>query len=100
MEIDRSDIAEIIEEQHGIPAEQTVNVLKALSEVLPGQLAEYGRVELFHFGSFHLDERKARTGRNFETGEPVMIPFRLKVVFNASHHFAKAIEDITDTPTY
>lgn len=100
MEIDRSDIAAIIEEQHGIPAEQTISVLKALSDVLPGQLAEYSRVELFHFGSFHLEDRKARTGHNFETGEPVVIPFRLKVVFHASRHFAKAIEDITDTPTY
>ena len=99
-ELDRGDLAAIIEEQRGIPAQTVIDVLEALSTVLPAQLAEYGRVEIYHLGVFKLSERKARTGRNFETNEPVMIPYRMKVGFTASNKFASAIEDVIDIPTY
>jgi integration host factor subunit beta len=55
-------------------AESSVNViLGAISE----QLASNGRIEIRGFGSFALNHRRERRGRNPKTGETVMVPAKL-----------------------
>ncbi len=52
-------------------AKDAVNcVLESISEAL----AQNDTVQLSGFGSFKVSERKARTGRNPQTGAPMQIP--------------------------
>lgn len=61
-------------------------VLDSLAEAL-----SQGRdVELRPFGSFRVLERKARTGRNPRTGEPMTIPARRAVLFRAGASMRQA----------
>jgi len=59
-------------------AEKAVNaLLKVMSETLKSQ----GRLALAGFGTFVVAERKAREGRNPQTGEPLKIPASKVVKF-------------------
>ncbi|HMM37977.1 MAG TPA: HU family DNA-binding protein [Desulfovibrio sp.] len=62
----------------------------AVLESLAGALREGQDVELRPFGSFRVVERKARTGRNPRTGEPVAIPARRAVIFRAGAQMREA----------
>lgn len=75
-------------------------VLKAFAAVLPDALSEYSRVELHQIGVFSLANRAARKGRNFGTGDEVVIPARQKVEFHSAPALSKIIEDRTGVDTY
>ena len=60
------------------------NVIKALKK-------KDGRVSLVGFGSFAKQRRKARTGRNPQTGEELKIKARNVVKFKAGKKLKEAI---------
>ena len=60
------------------------NVIKALKK-------KDGRVSLVGFGSFSKQRRKARTGRNPQTGEEIKIKARNVVKFKIGKKFKEAI---------
>ncbi|WP_338446857.1 integration host factor subunit beta [Pelagerythrobacter marensis] len=55
-------------------ADEVEQVVDIFFEEIAARLTEGGRVELRGFGAFSTRERKARTGRNPRTGEPVDVP--------------------------
>ncbi len=61
-----------------VDAEKAVNALiRVVSNTLKGQ----GRLALAGFGTFVVAERKAREGRNPQTGKPIKIPATKVVKF-------------------
>ena len=48
--------------------------LKAFEESVTEELADGGKVQLVGFGTFDVADRKARVGRNPQTGDPMDIP--------------------------
>lgn len=52
-------------------AERTIN---AFLDSVEDALVRDGKLSITGFGSFIVEERKARQGRNPRTGEPLMIP--------------------------
>ena len=63
-----------------------------LNEIINGVEKE-GLVRLVGFGSFSVQERSARKGRNPGTGEEIDIPAKLYVKFKASKAFKDAIAE-------
>ncbi len=53
-----------------VDAEKAVN---AFIKTVTGTLQQQGRLSLAGFGTFVVAERKAREGRNPQTGEPIKI---------------------------
>ncbi|MDR3239353.1 MAG: HU family DNA-binding protein [Clostridiales bacterium] len=49
-------------------------VLKAFEDVITEELVNGGKVQLVGFGTFDVADRKAREGRNPQTGETMPIP--------------------------
>lgn len=49
-------------------------------------------IEIRGFGVFKVRHRKARTGRNPRTGEPVPVPARSVPVFQPSRHFRSRVD--------
>lgn len=61
-----------------VDAEKAVNALiKVVSKTLKGK----GRLALAGFGTFVVAQRKAREGRNPQTGKPIKIPATKVVKF-------------------
>ncbi|MFH1146675.1 MAG: HU family DNA-binding protein [Pseudomonadota bacterium] len=63
-----------------VEAEKTINsLLGTLKEVLKKE----GRMALAGFGTFSVTKRKARTGRNPQTGQPIKIKAGKAIKFKA-----------------
>ena len=71
--------------------------VKVLVDTMTRSLAKGQRIEIRGFGSFDLNHRPARIGRNPKTGKEVPITARRVVTFHASqklkgmveHHYGK-----------
>lgn len=62
-------VASILENQ-----KQAKEVVDCLLNAITDSLANSEAVQISGFGSFKVSERKARTGRNPQTGAPIQIP--------------------------
>ncbi len=65
--------------------------VKTIIDSLGNTLSKGGRVEIRGFGSFSLNHRPARLGRNPKTGEEVPITPRRVMVFKPSNILKEAV---------
>jgi DNA-binding protein HU-beta len=73
-----------LSEALSIPKAQANETIHALTQQIANALAAGERVTLPGLGSLSVSNRKARTGRNPRTGEPIQIPARNVAKFSAS----------------
>jgi len=71
-----ADSAEINKKQAG-------QALQAFMDSITDSLKKGDRVTIFAFGSFSVAKRKARNGRNPQTGKEIKIPAKKVVKFKA-----------------
>ena len=74
--MNKTDLIEAIAEETGLAKSQATKALDAALGAITKTLAGGGKVALVGFGAFTVSERKARTGRNPRTGEPLAIAAR------------------------
>ena len=68
---------------------------RALDGVIDGittVLKKGDRITLVGFGTFSVSKRKARTGRNPQTGKPIKIAARKVAKFKAGSKLSKAVK--------
>jgi len=65
--------------------------VKTILDAMGDRLADGGRVEIRGFGSFGLNKRPPRRGRNPKTGEPVMVPEKYVPHFKAGKEMREAV---------
>ena len=65
--------------------------VKTILDAMGDRLAEGGRIEIRGFGSFSLNKRPPRRGRNPKTGEPVMVPEKYVPHFKAGKEMREAV---------
>ena len=70
-------------------AEESV---KTIIDAISNRLANGGRIEVRGFGSFGLNYRPARKGRNPKTGEPVDIPEKYVPHFKAGKELKECVD--------
>ncbi|MFQ5452875.1 MAG: HU family DNA-binding protein [Candidatus Zixiibacteriota bacterium] len=75
----------------GITKKQASEALQAFMTGVTGQLKKGKKVSFSGFGTFSVSKRKARLGRNPQTGATINIPARKVPVFKAGKHFKEAI---------
>jgi DNA-binding protein HU-beta len=70
-------------------AEKAINsLIKAISKTLKGK----GRLALAGFGTFAVTARKAREGRNPQTGKPIKIPATKVVKFKPGKSLKESVK--------
>jgi DNA-binding protein HU-beta len=72
--VNKSDLIDNVVQATGVAKKETEKVVDALFSTVKAAVKKGERVAWPNFGAFSLSERKARTGRNPQTGEPVEIP--------------------------
>ncbi len=70
-------------------AEMSVSVIL---DAIAGTLAKGGRLEIRGFGSFSLNHRRARVGRNPKTGRKVSVPAKWTPHFNAGKELRESVD--------
>ncbi len=79
-------------ETAGISKRQAGDALDAFMGGVTKQLKKDEKISFAGFGTFSVSQRKARTGRNPQTGEAIKIPATKVPVFKAGKNLKDAIK--------
>ena len=71
---------------------QAENAVNGFVEVIKETLKNGDKVSLVGFGTFSVAKRKARNGRNPQTGKPIKIPAKTVPKFSASPSLKKILK--------
>ena len=72
--MNKAQLTEEVSGETGLTKKGTRNVVDAITETITDTLKKGEKVTLVGFGTFQVVERKARRGRNPQTGETIQIP--------------------------
>ena len=87
--MNKTELVAAIAEQAEISKKDAEKALKAFVDVVSAELKNGGKVQLVGFGTFEVVERKAREGRNPQTGKTMTIAASKAPRFKAG----KALKD-------
>jgi nucleoid DNA-binding protein len=87
----KAELVEAIAEKTGLTKADANRALEATFEVITKALKKGERVPVAGFGTFNVSKRKAREGRNPQTGATVKIPARKAVTFKAGTALKDAV---------
>ena len=87
----KAQLVEKIAEQSRLTKTDAESALNAFINVVTEALKEGDNVTLVGFGAFKVTEKKARTGRNPKTNEPVEIPACKAPKFTAGRNLKDAV---------
>ncbi|QQC83023.1 HU family DNA-binding protein [Acinetobacter bereziniae] len=89
--MNKSELIEHIAQSAGLNKTQATAALQAVETGVIDALASGGTVELKGFGTFKVNQRAARKGRNPKTGEELQIAAVNAPVFKAGKAFKEAV---------
>jgi len=79
----KADLCATLAEKTTMSKAEAERAVNAFLETISDELSKGESVTLTGFGTFKVNERKARTGRNPKTGESMQIPAGKAVKFTA-----------------
>ena len=89
----RSDlIAKLAERYPQLVAKDAELAVKVILDAMAAALARGGRIEIRGFGSFALNYRPPRTGRNPKSGEKVQVPAKYVPHFKAGKELRERVD--------
>ena len=74
--MNKQDLVQEVAAQTGITKRVAGEIINAITDTVTDALARGEKVTLVGFGTFRVVSRKARTGRNPQTGASIQIPAR------------------------
>ena len=87
----KADIVDTIFEQFGYSKKDVAEVVETVFETLKGTLEQEEKVKISGFGNFAVRQKRARRGRNPQTGEEITIGPRKVMTFKASQILKRSI---------
>ena len=87
----RSDLTTKLSLRMKVSKKEADKYLTAFLDAIMESLESEGRVVMQGFGSFRLNEHKARMAKKPITGEPIYLPVRKKPVFHAGKELREII---------
>jgi DNA-binding protein HU-beta len=85
------DLSAALSAKFEIPKSQATDLVHALVAQVGTALEKGERVALPGLGAFSVASRKARTGRNPRTGEPIAIAARKVIKFSAASSLERSV---------
>jgi len=89
--VNKADLIDRIAKDAGIAKTQADAAISSLLSGIEGGLKKGGHVTLVGFGTFSVSNRRARTGRNPQTGQPLKIAARKVAKFSPGADLKKAV---------
>ena len=87
--MNKAELVSMMAEKSGITKKDSEASLNAFVDAVTEELKDGGKVQLIGFGTFEVNDRKARTGHDPRTGNQIKIPASKSPVFKAG----KALKD-------
>jgi DNA-binding protein HU-beta len=89
--MNRSELIDAIAKQTGATKADTDRFLNAFTSIVEKNIKRKEGVKLVGFGTFSVSKRKARLGRNPQSGEEIQIPARTVPVFRPGALLKQAV---------
>jgi DNA-binding protein HU-beta len=80
----KAELIAVIASGAGITKAEAAKVLASYVDAVTNELKKNGKVGMVGFGTFSVVKRKAREGRNPQTGKTIKIPAKKMVKYKAS----------------
>jgi len=90
--MNKAELVEEVADQTGLTKRVSREAVDAIVSAITDSLAREERVTLVGFGSFQVMQRKARRGRNPQTGRELQIPAKKVPKFKAGRGLREAVE--------
>ena len=87
----KKELIERIAEEANVPTSEAQRYLAAFEEVVSQALKGGEEVQITGFGKFSVKERKAREGRNPQTGQKMKIAAQKVPAFSAGNALKEAV---------
>ncbi|MBI5561976.1 MAG: integration host factor subunit alpha [Deltaproteobacteria bacterium] len=87
----KADIVDIVFEKVGYSKKDVAAVIEEVFESIKAELEKGEKVKISGFGNFTIRQKRARRGRNPQTGTEITIDERRVMTFKASQLLKKAI---------
>ena len=94
----KADLHHAISQQVGLSKTLASQLVDGLIDQIIGNLSQGREVKITGFGSFHVRQKNARTGRNPKTGVDAIISARRVVTFHVSQLLKKSLHQSTGKP--
>ena len=88
----KADVVDHVAEKAGLSKKDAAAALDAMVGFVQSSLKRGGKVQLTGFGTFEVSARKARKGKNLQTGETIDIPASKVPSFKAGKSFKDAVK--------
>ena len=89
--MNKNDLISAVAEASGLSKTDASNAVEGVFDSITKALAGGDEVRLVGFGTFSVAKRKASTGRNPRTGEPMNIPASTQPKFKAGKGLKDAV---------
>jgi integration host factor subunit alpha len=80
----KTDLVEVIYERAGFSRREAATAVDTVLEIIKDSLCRGEKVKISGFGSFVVNRKRARRGRNPQTGDPLIITSRCVLSFKPS----------------
>ncbi len=89
--MNKNDLIGAVADSSGLSRSQASQAVEGVFEAISGSLKRGDEVRLVGFGTFSVAKRKASTGRNPRTGEPMTIKASTQPKFKAGKGLKDAV---------
>jgi integration host factor subunit alpha len=93
MALTKIEIVNMLNEHIGIPKVECTRIVESFFDIIKSELEKGSPVKISEFGKWTVNSKKARRGRNPQTGEDLTIEARKVVTFKASPVLRDAVND-------
>lgn len=90
--MNKGELIAKIADDTGLTQRQVDQVVTAILDTITSEVANGGKITLAGFGTFERRHRKARTGRNPQTGEEIQIAASNVPAFSAGKQFKETVK--------
>ena len=94
--ISRDEIAEAIQKDFGFNRKLCLDIVNDIIDIIIEGIQRDQKVKIHNFGTFKLNKKNSRIGRNPKTKEEFNISSRNVITFKASKILLKHINNIND----
>lgn len=93
-QINKAIISQKLVNQLSIPVKDIKGLIERVFDQIAEEVSRGNIVQIVGFGKFTLRHRKARVGRDPNSGKSIKLPESMTVAFIPSKNFSKKIKDL------
>jgi len=90
----KKELADVVHVKIGLSRRESAEIVEFFFNIAKEKLAKGEGIKIPGFGSFRLQKRMARKGRNPATGEAIVIADRTVVTFKPSRFLRDSINEV------